>query len=87
MTTNAQVARRYAQSLLQLAVEKGSLEEVRADMALLSATAAENRALRLLLTSPIVTGQKKLDTIKALFGQHFSVLTSSFITLLCKKRT
>lgn len=85
MTTNAQVAHRYAQSLLQLAVEKGSLEEVRADMNLLSVTAAENRALRLLLTSPIVTGEKKLNTLKAVFGQYFSALTSSFITLLCKK--
>lgn len=85
MITNPQVARRYAKSLLELAQQRGVLEAVRQDMALLVATANENRSLRLLLASPIISPVKKQSALKALFGASFNELSTAFIALLSKK--
>lgn len=79
------VASRYAKSLLDLAVEKGILDAVHADM---------NRFLEIeqispdfvsLIKSPIVGSSKKLSVINALFGTKTSELTRSFFKLVSQK--
>ena len=82
---NPQVAHRYAKALLDLAKEMASVEGVRADMALVAATSAESRDLRLLFASPIVTPLKKLEVFKALFGATVNKLTTAFVELLGHK--
>lgn len=62
----SQVASRYAKSLLDLAVEQGKTEIVKADMANFH-EALKSRELVLLLKSPIIYPDKKLACLKAIF--------------------
>jgi len=76
---------RYAQALLDLAIEKNSLDAVANDMKYFSTICAENRDFELMLSSPIVKADKKIDIIKAVFEQ-FNLLSISFIELIAKNR-
>ncbi len=79
------VASRYAKSLLDLAEERGTLEQVKDDMDLFNKTLAENRDLRLLLRNPIVKHDKKLAILRAVFGGKVSDLTEKFFTIVTQK--
>lgn len=79
------IASRYAKSLLELAVEKGQLEEVNNDMAMLSDLAKENRDFTLMLKSPIVTHDKKLSILNEVFKGKVNDLSLSIFTILTKK--
>ncbi|UYZ61910.1 ATP synthase F1 subunit delta [Hymenobacter weizhouensis] len=76
------VASRYAKSLLDLAEERGTLEQVKQDMDLFAKTLDENRELRLLLRNPIVKHDKKLAILNAVFGGKVSELTSKFFSIV-----
>ena len=58
--SNQRVASRYAKSILELALEKGQLEEVHEDFQKLTTIANGNRDLSLLLKNPIINSEKKL---------------------------
>ena len=60
----SQVASRYAKSLLDLAVEQGKTEIVKADMANFH-EALKSRELVLLLKSPIIYPDKKLACLRS----------------------
>jgi F-type H+-transporting ATPase subunit delta len=79
------VASRYAKSLLDLAEERGTLEQVKDDMDLFNKTLTENRDLRLLLRNPIVKHDKKLAILRAVFGGKVSDLTEKFFTIVTQK--
>ncbi len=79
------VSTRYAKSILELAIEKGQLEEVLADMKQLTAVAAANRDLDLTLKSPIVNFDKKLKVLKALFEQSANAITMAFYGIVARK--
>ena len=78
------ITSRYAKSLLDLAIEQNKLDTVLADVQGF-AKASENRDLYLMLKSPIVNTEKKLDVLKAIFDGKLDKLTMSFITLITKK--
>jgi len=78
------VASRYAKSLLDLAKEQGSLEEILADIQSFK-KALENRDLLLLTKSPIVTADKKQKIFSQLFDGKFNKLTTSFFDIVLKK--
>lgn len=80
---STKVAIRYAKSLLELALEKGKLDQVANDMQYLRNTANENRDLTLLFNSPVVAPSKKLDIFKSLFDQ-FEDVSFAFIQLITK---
>ena len=80
------VATRYAKSLLGLVAEKGNLEEAFNDMLLINKTVSENRALHVLLKSPVVNAEKKVSILTAIFEKHVSKVTMLFITLITKNR-
>lgn len=83
---NPRLASRYAKSLLDLAIEQNSLDAVLKDMRLLYSICAASREFELMLRSPVVKGDKKLDVINAvLANQNISVLTNAFIGLLVNK--
>jgi len=83
---NPRLASRYAKSILDLAVEKNSLEAVLKDMQVLHAICAASYEFRLMLESPVIKGDKKLSILlEVLKSQQLNVITSGFIALLVNK--
>ncbi|MHB8259482.1 MAG: ATP synthase F1 subunit delta [Bacteroidia bacterium] len=80
------VAIRYAKSLLQLAIEKGQLEKVYADMQLIESVCEGNREFTNFLNSPIIKTDKKVSVINEVFLGKVSEITSGFLTILTNKR-
>jgi F-type H+-transporting ATPase subunit delta len=76
---------RYAQSLLSLSIEKGVLEEAKADMTLVSTVCEQNHDLELMLQSPIIKTEKKQSVLKSVFENSVSALTLDFIALITSK--
>ena len=79
------IAKRYAKSLLELAIEQNSLENIFEDVKLLNKTLTDNRQLYLALTNPVVKHAQKGKILNQLFVNRFNVLTMSFINIICKK--
>lgn len=82
---NPRLATRYAKSLLDLAIERGQLDEVYKDMQYLQAVTKQNHEFVVVLKSPIISSDKKEAILGAVTKGNISVLTASFITLLLKK--
>ncbi len=80
------VASRYAKSLLDLSIEKGSTEKIFADMKLVFTACKESHDLLVLLNSPIVKSDKKLAIFKEVFGSKIEKLTLDFLTIVIHKR-
>jgi F-type H+-transporting ATPase subunit delta len=82
---DSKVARRYAQSLLGLALERNMADKINNDMMLIANTCEQNRDLALLLKNPIVNTEKKDNIIKAVFGSKVDALTNSFMEIITRK--
>lgn len=82
---NPRLATRYAKSLIDLAIEKGQLEKVFADMQWLNAVCKSNRDFVNLLQSPIIKGETKKKILEAVTTGNISELTSAFNRLLITK--
>ena len=76
------VARRYAQALTEEAQAASALDAVDADMALITETLDGSRDLRLALTSPVVSHDKKGAILDRLFNGNVSDLSVRFLRLL-----
>ena len=74
----ARAAARYAKSIIQLSIEQGELDLVKADMDLIRLTCAGSKELVLLLESPVVRPDKKMAVLNAVFGSQLSNITSKF---------
>ena len=83
--STARLASRYAKSILDLAIEKGELEKVTADINLLNNAIDGSRDFYLMLKSPIVNGDKKMEITKNIFSGQLSVITENFINILMRK--
>ncbi|MBS4073421.1 MAG: ATP synthase F1 subunit delta [Algoriphagus sp.] len=83
--SNHRVASRYAKSILDLSIEKGLLEEVFEDFNALAAMAKTNRELGLALSNPVLSSDKKLKVLKALFAKKSSALTIPFFEIVSRK--
>ncbi|KAA2245623.1 ATP synthase F1 subunit delta [Chitinophaga agrisoli] len=82
---NPRLASRYAKSLVDLAVEKGQLEAVHADMLVLQQIAQGNRDVTNLLKSPIIKPDKKQKILAAILEGKVSPIITAFINLLVVK--
>jgi len=83
---NPRLATRYAKSLLDIAVEKNSLVSVLNDMQLLNVICDQSHDFELMLRSPVISGDKKINVInEVLSGRDISQLTYAFIKLLVSK--
>ena len=82
---NPRLASRYAKSVLDLAVERGQLEEVYDDMIYLQQLTKASRDFLNLLRSPVVSSEKKLTVIDSVIGKNVSELTAAFTRLLVNK--
>ena len=79
------IASRYAKSLIELAQEKGKLEEVHADVLLLNESFHASRELRIFLKSPVIGSEKKVEVLNKLFLSKVNEITGRFIILLTTK--
>jgi F-type H+-transporting ATPase subunit delta len=82
---NPRVASRYAKSLLDLAVEKGQLEQVYKDMLYLQQLTKGSREFVSLLRSPVVNSDVKKKAVDAVTKGNVGELTTAFTTLLITK--
>jgi F-type H+-transporting ATPase subunit delta len=83
--TNPRLASRYAKSLLDLAIERGSLETAFDDMHFFKDLIKSNKEFSTLLRSPVVPADTKNKIIDAVTAGRISELTASFIKLLIQK--
>lgn len=79
------IASRYAKSLLDLAKEKGQLEQVLADVNLIAHTLTESKDLSVVMKSPIIPSDRKLAVLRALFKDKTGPMLYQFMELLVKK--
>lgn len=82
---NPRLATRYAKSLIDLAIERGELEKVHADMQWLRAACKSNRDFVNLLRSPIIKGDTKKKILEAITNGNISEITAGFNRLLITK--
>ncbi len=82
---NPRLASRYAKSLIDLSVERNSLEETLSDMQLLDSICSQSSEFKLMLRSPVIAGQKKLAVINAVVADKMKELTKAFVSLLVNK--
>ncbi|HEV8507314.1 MAG TPA: ATP synthase F1 subunit delta [Chitinophagaceae bacterium] len=82
---NPRLASRYAKSLMDLALEKGELEKVFADMEWLQQVIKGSRDFTNLLRSPIIKADKKEKIVETIIGSRVTHITSLFIRLLIGK--
>ncbi len=79
------VASRYVKSLLGLAIEQGTVEEVNNDMKLFASVCHSNRAFVNMLRSPIIKHERKKAVLEQLFTGKVNALTMSIIQILTRK--
>lgn len=81
----SKLASRYAKSVLDLAKEQGKLEAVLADMRLINKAIDDNRDFYLMLKSPIVHGDTKMEVVLNVFKGKINEMTQHFIGILMRK--
>lgn len=82
---NPRLATRYAKSLIDLALEKGQIEDVMRDMQWLQAVCKSNRDFVNLLRSPVIKSDTKKKILEAVTAGKIGGLTHAFIHLLITK--
>jgi F-type H+-transporting ATPase subunit delta len=82
---NVRVARRYAMALMKAVEDQKNLEGTAKDLLSVAETLGASRPLRLLLASPVIPSEKKLNVVTKIFGSHVSAETMGFIMLLIAK--
>lgn len=79
------IASRYAKSLIELAQERGELEQVKEDMDMFAKVLDQSRDLKLLMRNPVVKSDKKLAVINAIFKGKVNDLTLVFFEIMARK--
>ena len=82
---NPRLSFRYAKSLIDLAIERGQLEEVFADMKWLTSVFKTNRDFVNFLRSPIIKPDTKIKIIESVTTGRLHEISAGFIRLLIKK--
>jgi len=82
--SNYQVAFRYAKSLLDLSIEKNTLDTTYSDMETV-ASALKSRELYSLFKSPIIKPTKKISILKEVFKGKVDQITMGFLEIITKK--
>lgn len=80
-------ARRYAQALFELALERGQADEVRVALRSASATLAGSRELRAVLLNPAVSADRKAGIVRALWSASEGAwgLVARLVALLAER--
>lgn len=80
------ILHRYATSLLETALEKKNLDVVTSDMKLFVQTLEQSRELQLMLESPVVRPELKLNILREIFGSKISKDSIDFIEFVISKK-
>lgn len=80
------ILHRYATSLLETSIEKKNLDVVTSDIQLLVETLDKSRQLQLMLESPVVKPEVKLNILKEIFSSKISKDSMDFIEFVISKQ-
>ncbi|GMQ26434.1 ATP synthase F1 subunit delta [Algoriphagus sp. oki45] len=84
--SHERVAYAYAKSLMELAKERGQVEEVYQDFVHLAQMSDSNRDLKLVMRNPIISSEKKLNILQALYAKRGATeATMKFYEIICRK--
>lgn len=79
------VAYRYAKALIDLANERGVVEEVNKDMGFFAEICKENPQFVAVMANPIVRHDKKMNVLNKIFKNNVNDVTFSIFKVLTKK--
>ena len=79
------VGARYAKALIDLAIEQKSLEEVNNDMEFFIRTLKSHHELQAVLANPIISHDKKIKILDALFAGKVNAATIGFFKIMINK--
>lgn len=82
---NPRLGRTYAKALMEVALEQQTADQVLSDMELLAQLCQKVADFRNLMTSPIVTSDKKDKIFQSVVGSKTSQTTQTFFKLLLRK--
>jgi F-type H+-transporting ATPase subunit delta len=82
---NPRLAGRYAKSLMDIAVEQNSVEQLYTDAQSLSGMFSSSAELVSVVKSPIIKGDKKVAIFNALIGGKVNIVMEKFINLIIEK--
>ena len=82
---DSRASSRYVKSLLGLAVEQNSLEQVHQDMLLFDKVCAENKDFVLMLRNPIIKHDKKREILQKIFQGKVHQLTLAIFDIITRK--
>jgi F-type H+-transporting ATPase subunit delta len=80
--SDPRVANRYARSLVTIAQENGTLEDIHNDALAFLEVCDQNRDVSLALSNPVVPQGKKLSIVDRVFGGHLTDTTNRFLKLV-----
>lgn len=80
------VSHRYANSLLETALEKKNLDSVNSDMQFLVKVLGESKKLQLMLENPVIRPDLKFSVLKEIFEKKISKESMDFIEFVLSKK-
>ncbi len=86
MHREIKASRRYAKSLLDLAIEQNKVQEISADMALIHKAYTQNKDLLKFFKSPLIKADKKEKILHSIFSGKVNDMTMRFLVILVNKR-
>lgn len=81
---NLKIAQPYAEALLELS-NKGSLDNLIADLNNIHSSLSSSKDLEKLLSNPLVNAQNKKNVIKSIFSEKIEANTLRFLLVLCDR--
>ena len=85
MAAGSRIAKRYAKSLIGLAKEQDAVDQLNEDMKGFVQIAEDSHDFVLMLQSPIIKHDKKLEVLMAMFDGKVSDISIAFFKLLSRK--
>ncbi|MBP5650863.1 MAG: ATP synthase F1 subunit delta [Bacteroidales bacterium] len=83
---STKLASRYAKALFEFAQQRGELDTVNQDLALVKSVIKENRDFRGVIESPILFPDKKNSIFKEVFKDKLSDTSFGFLSLIIRKK-
>ncbi len=83
---NPRLSNRYAKALFDFAQEKGQIEEVNHDLALIKETLKGNSEMQAVLNSPVIPPAKKHTLFASVFQSMVSETTFLFLDVIIRKK-
>ena len=84
--TETKVSIRYANSLMDIALEKESIDQLSKDMELIRSALHSSTGLRRLLENPIIKFEKKKSILEEIFKKKVSDDSMNFILFIVEKK-